>query len=187
MCSFELIIKFKNLEINESLSTPQVRKTKLVNQNSLMLTFLYWVVGITMIGIMCCFIIWVSVCSATASTCNFDESSSLLLPISVLNILTWILLLASTLILMRIMNKRFGDSYRASQIKLIIYLSVFSLSFLLRGVWDIIQNYKKMSLGNVVDAITVFIIYFFCEWLPIFVIYLSHYSDFSSEAQPNDS
>jgi len=44
-----------------------------------------------------------------------------------------------------------------------------------------------MSLGNVVDAITVFIIYFFCEWLPIFVIYLSHYSDFSSEAQANDS
>ena len=40
-----------------------------------------------------------------------------------------------------------------------------------------------MNLGNVVDAITVFVIYFFCEWLPIFVIYLSHYSDFSSEAQ----
>jgi hypothetical protein len=88
---------------------------------------------------------------------------------------------------MRMINTRFGDSYRESQIKLIIYLSVFSISFLLRGVWDIVQNYKKMNLGDLVNAITVFVIYFFCEWLPIFVIYLSHFSDFSSEAQQNDS
>ena len=138
MCSFELIIKFKNLEINESLSTNQQRKTKLVTQNSVMLYGLYWGIGITMVGILCSFIVWVSICSVTANTCNFSNSSSLLLPISVLNILTWIMLLSSTLILMRMMNKRFGDSYRESQIKLIIYLSVFSLSFLLRGVWDIV-------------------------------------------------
>jgi hypothetical protein len=85
------------------------------------------------------------------------------------------------------MNTRFGDSYRASQIKLIIYLSVFSISFLLRGVWDIVQNYKKMDLGDWMNAITVFVIYFFCEWLPIFVIYLSHFSDFSAEVQSKQS
>lgn len=152
-----------------------------------MLLFLYWGIGITMVGILCSFIIWVSLCSFTTDKCNFSNSSSLLLPISVLNFITWILLLSSTLILMRIMNTRFGDSYRASQIKLIIYLSVFSLSFLLRGIWDIVQNYKKMDLGNLMDAITVFIIYFFCEWLPIFVIYLSHYSDFSAEIQPKEA
>jgi hypothetical protein len=152
-----------------------------------MLLFLYWGIGIIMVGILCSFIIWVSLCSFTTDKCNFSNSSSLLLPISVLNFITWILLLSSTLILMRIMNTRFGDSYRVSQIKLIIYLSVFSLSFLLRGIWDIVQNYKKMDLGNLMDAITVFIIYFFCEWLPIFVIYLSHYSDFSAETQPKEA
>jgi len=140
-----------------------------------MLYGLYWGIGITMVGILCSFIVWVSVCSVESNSCNFSNSSSLLLPISVLNILTWIMLLTSTLLLMRMMNKRFGDSYRDSQIKLIIYLSVFSLSFLLRGVWDIVQNYKKMNLDDLMDAITVFVIYFFCEWLPIFVIYLSHF------------
>jgi len=152
-----------------------------------MLFGLYWSIGITMVGILCCFIIWVSICSFNSDTCNFSDSSSLLLPISVLNILTWLLLLSSTLILMKMMNTRFGDSYRDSQVKLIIYLSVFSISFLLRGIWDIVQNYKKMNLGNLVNAITVFVIYFFCEWLPIFVIYLSHFSDFSAEAQSTDT
>ena len=152
-----------------------------------MLFGLYWSIGITMVGILCCFIIWVSICSFNSDTCNFSDSSSLLLPISVLNILTWLLLLSSTLILMKMMNTRFGDSYRDSQVKLIIYLSVFSISFLLRGVWDIVQNYKKMNLSNFVNAITVFVIYFFCEWLPIFVIYLSHFSDFSAEAQSTDT
>lgn len=152
-----------------------------------MLLGLYWSIGITMIGILCCFIIWVSICSINSDTCNFSDSSSLLLPISMLNLLTWLLLLSSTLILMKMMSSRFGDSYRDSQVKLIIYLSVFSISFLLRGVWDIVQNYKKMNLSNLVNAITVFVIYFFCEWLPIFVIYLSHFSDFSAEAQSTDT
>jgi hypothetical protein len=143
-----------------------------------MLLGLYWSIGVTMVGILCCFIVWVCICSFNTDTCNFSNSSSLLLPISVLNILTWLLLLSSTLILMRMMNTRFGDSYRASQIKLIIYLSVFSISFLLRGVWD---------LGDWMNAITVFVIYFFCEWLPIFVIYLSHFSDFSAEVQSKQS
>lgn len=152
-----------------------------------MLLGLYWSIGITMAGILCCFIVWVCVCSINTNTCNISDTSNLLLPISVLNILTWLLLLSSTLILMRMINTRFGDSYRESQIKLIIYLSVFSISFLLRGVWDIVQNYKKMDLSDLVNAITVFVIYFFCEWLPIFVIYLSHFSDFSSEAQHKES
>jgi O-antigen/teichoic acid export membrane protein len=83
--------------------------------------------------------------------------------------------------LRQILKKRFGDTYTFAQRKLVIYLSVFSLSFLLRGIFDAVQKTKTINTNTVWSAVEVFVIYFFCEWLPIFVIYLHHHEDFKNE------
>jgi len=38
-----------------------------------------------------------------------------------------------------------------------------------------------MPKSKVMDAFIVFTIYFFCEWLPIFTVYLFHLQDFRAE------
>ena len=135
-----------------------------------------------MVVILLSFLLWVAVCgSMNAEQCNFSNSTSLLIPISVLNFVTWLLLLVSTMSLRQILKKRFGDTYTFAQRKLVIYLSVFSLSFLLRGIFDAVQKTKTINTNTVWSAVEVFVIYFFCEWLPIFVIYLHHHEDFKNE------
>jgi hypothetical protein len=53
------------------------------------------------------------------------------------------------------------------------YLIVFGFSFLVRGTYDIIQNYKTIT-NETVKIVMMIVLYFLCEWLPIFVIYMHH-------------
>lgn len=59
------------------------------------------------------------------------------------------------------------------------YLIIFCSSFLVRGTFDIFQNYAAASMGNVFTGVMLVVLYFFCEWLPICVIYIHHRQDFT--------
>lgn len=65
------------------------------------------------------------------------------------------------------------------------YLIVFGVSFLIRGTFDTFQNYRAVS-NKVIDSIMMVVIYFGCEWLPIFVIYWHHRQDFSFELEKRE-
>lgn len=62
--------------------------------------------------------------------------------------------------------------------RLIVSLGFFTLSFLTRGCWDISQFAGTIIVKNNLDAIAVFITYFVCEWIPLFIVYLHHFLDF---------
>lgn len=42
-----------------------------------------------------------------------------------------------------------------------------------------------MQLSEIGHALLVFTIYFFCEWLPMFAVYMFHLQDFHSEYEYN--
>ena len=78
------------------------------------------------------------------------------------------------------LNKRFGEKeFSAPKFRLIILLAFFSLSFFVRGTWDLMLYFNEhlhlhIKLNSYEMATMIFVVYFFTEWLPIFVIYLVH-------------
>ena len=86
-----------------------------------------------------------------------------------------------TLTFVSMLNKRFGEAeFAGPKRKLKFYLAVFSLSFFVRGTWDLF-----VANTNVVDTLSpaqfapvLFFIYFLTEWLPVFIIYLAHVAAF---------
>ena len=93
------------------------------------------------------------------------------------NICVWLLLSLATCSFVRMLNKRFGEAeFSGPKCKLYIFLSVFSLSFFVRGTWDLYLYYSPNDIGsNQQDyAATVFLVYFLTECCPICCIYLNH-------------
>jgi len=94
---------------------------------------------------------------------------------AILYIVVWIFLFVSTWSFIVMLNKRFGEAkFTGPKCKLIGFLSVFSLSFFVRGTWDLIAPFVSISSGASM-AVLMFTVYFLTELLPIFVIYLAHY------------
>jgi hypothetical protein len=60
-------------------------------------------------------------------------------------------------------------------------LVVFGLSYLVRGSFDTFQHYYQVVDNPVFFFVMLIVIYFFCEWLPIAVIYIHHRQDFYHE------
>ncbi len=58
---------------------------------------------------------------------------------------------------------------------------VFGLSYLVRGSFDTFQFYYPVVDNPVFFFVMLIVIYFFCEWLPIAVIYIHHRQDFYHE------
>jgi len=58
--------------------------------------------------------------------------------LAVSNIIVWILLFAATCSFVRMLNKRFGErKFSGPKCKFFIFLTVFSVSFLVRGTYDL--------------------------------------------------
>ena len=74
------------------------------------------------------------------------------------------------------LNKRFGeDEFSGPKCRLIVFLVVFSFGFFVRGTWDLVVKYSAFDLDDPqVMAVLIFVVYFFTEWMPIFVIYVAH-------------
>lgn len=185
MLSVECIIKYKILEIDEAPELSICERQAGTKRAKHVLLALYWMIGLAMGAIFLTFFVWAFYCKFTTDQiCQFEKSASLVLPIAVLNLVIWALLLATTLFFVRTINKRFGAAFRPARIKLLLFMTLFSLSFGLRGSWDIAQYADDRFMAGATDEInaaTMFFIYFVCEWLPIFVIYLHHRQDFMVE------
>ena len=77
-------------------------------------------------------------------------------------------------------NKRFGKDFANAKIKLFTVLSVFSLSFLIRASWDFYIQFNadvKFENPRVWSSI-LFSMYFWTEWLPLAVVFMTHFCDF---------
>ena len=74
------------------------------------------------------------------------------------------------------LNHRFGEKeFAGPKCRLFFYLSVFSLSFFVRGTYDLVLVVSGDDWQSErVQAMLLFLVYFLTEWLPIFVIYLTH-------------
>ena len=58
------------------------------------------------------------------------------------NIVVWIILAFSTVSFIRMLNKRFGEQeFAGPKCRLIFFLSVFSLSFFVRGAYDLVATF----------------------------------------------
>ena len=58
--------------------------------------------------------------------------------LALLNIIVWALLAFLTYVFVRMLNNRFGESeFAGPKCKFITFLIVFSLSFAIRGSWDL--------------------------------------------------
>lgn len=67
MCSFEIIMKFKNLETNESQDKTSTEKTEIVKKNSQILKVLYLGLGFLMVIILLSFLLWVAICGSMST------------------------------------------------------------------------------------------------------------------------
>ena len=70
--------------------------------------------------------------------CQFNGSYFGPLYLAILNIIVWILLAYTTFLFVRMLNRRFGeDEFSGPKCKFFTFLFVFSLSFAIRGLWDL--------------------------------------------------
>ena len=95
----------------------------------------------------------------------------------------------TTFTFVRMLNKRFGEAeFSGPKCKFFTFLFVFSLSFAIRGSWDLGIYIDPIDIHSKTDyAIILFVLYFVTEWLPIFVIYLTHLWAFHALVQRHKS
>ena len=66
--------------------------------------------------------------------------------LAISNIVVWFLLLLATFSFVSMLNKRFGEAeFSGPKCKLYIFLGVFSLSFFVRGTWDLAVYYADFK------------------------------------------
>ena len=92
------------------------------------------------------------------------------------NVIVWIALTVVTIIFIKMLNKRFGEEeFNGPKRRLKFYLAIFSLSFCVRGSWDIAISVNPITWNDPKKfAPVLFTLYFLTEWLPIFILYLAH-------------
>ena len=185
MLSVGCIIKYRDLSLDENPDLTPEQKRTAQQKNKLILTVLYVVIAVMMLSTVVFFCCWAGYCTIEdGSRCTFTKAASLTLEIAIFNLVVWALLVLATLSFYDQIKGRFnGKSFKCAVAKLFLYLTLFSLSFGLRGTWDLYQSTKNsgMPKSEMTQAWLVFIIYFFCEFLPIFAVYLIHLQDFRAE------
>ena len=169
----ESIIKYRNFKIREeSTVSPCMLKRKVqLNQRILTISYivLYSLMGILILTFAITAIVY------TKKDHIFDGTYFAPLVLAISNILVWFLLLLATCSFVSMLNKRFGEAeFSGPKCKLFFFLSVFSLSFFVRGTWDLFIHFWDVEFSESGMAAVIFAVYFFTEWLPIFIIYLNH-------------
>ena len=75
----------------------------------------------------------------------------------------------------RMINLRFGDNrFVAAKMRLRVVIVFFSISFLIRSCWDFTIEFREVSVDAGLNALIIFLVYFFTEFMPIFTIYFMH-------------
>ena len=89
-----------------------------------------------------------------------------------------ILLATVATLFIREIGVRYGQSYRRAKITVATYLTLFSLSFLIRGTNDIFMMLPGRGDWFIYSAPWCVAFYFLTEWLPLCVIFSVHISQF---------
>ena len=110
--------------------------------------------------------------------CNYESSFIGLAPIITGNYLNMILLSTVAGIFIYKINMRYGSIYKKTQYTIATYLTLFTLSFLIRGASDtmllIEANQDTMTFPFIHSAVYSFFFYFMTEWLPLAVMFATH-------------
>ena len=108
-----------------------------------------------------------------------DVSNFRPLPLGLLSITLWVILAVVSILFIRMLNQRFGgQKFEGTKNRIKIVLVLFSLSFLMRSIWDVAISFNEMNFNPGLMSLINFVFYFITEWLPIFFIYAMHASAF---------
>jgi len=148
MLSVGCIIKYRELSLDENDDLSPEQKRTAHQKNKLILTILYTSIATLMLVIVVAFCGWAGYCTINDGIhCTFKKAASLTLEIAVFNLIVWALLVAATLSFYDQIKRRFnGKSFKNAIRKLFLYLTLFSLSFGLRGTWDLYQSTKNSGM-----------------------------------------
>ena len=172
MLTVESIMKIQNHKVR-SLEEHNF-KQKLA-RNKLILDICYYILWAIIISMVVTFGYKEGVC-VVKQNCIFEHTYMWPMPLAVTVVIVWIVLAFTTCIFVIMLHRRYSDSSFASpRRKLIGFLSVFSLSFFVRGTWDFIISSAIHLQDETSMAILIFFVYFVTEWVPIFVIFLYHF------------
>ena len=169
----ESIIKYRNFKIREESTISACMLKRQVQLNQRILTICYIVLYTLMAILILSFAITTIVYAQKGHTFDGTYFAPLVLAIS--TIVVWFLLTLATCSFVSMLNKRFGEAeFTGPKRKLLAFLCVFSLSFFVRGTWDLFIHFWDIEFNESGMAAVIFAVYFLTEWLPIFVIYLNH-------------
>jgi hypothetical protein len=87
-----------------------------------------------------------------------------------------LLLIAAIMFLTKI-NSRYGALFRKARLAVTSYMTLFTISFLVRGVCDILVSKDGYEVV-LTSAIGLFLFYSFTELIPMFVLYSVHIGQF---------
>ena len=133
MLSVECVVKYRNLAHSENTSIIVCERELLIKRNLRILRLCYIAIFSLMALIICYFLFTAVLPSDKCITSSY----SLALPIGFLNLIVWGLLMVSTISFVKQINERFaGHEYKTVKNKLVSILVIFSMSFLLRGMWN---------------------------------------------------
>ncbi len=175
MLTLESIVKYKNFKILETRAITPCELKQKMNVNKARLDICYYILYALFAIFVVGFVALYALC--VTSECSFIKGSYVMpLELAIANIVVWIVLSICTFSFVSMLNKRFGsDEFRGPKCKLLCFLSLFSLSFFVRGTWDLVLYHWPIEFANEQDmAAVIFVVYFTTEWLPIFAIYLTH-------------
>lgn len=138
MLNLESIVKYKNFKILETQAITKCRLKEKMAVNHKRLDMCYWALYTITAVLTISFIVAYALC--ISSECTFIQGSYLMpLELAIANIVVWVFLAISTFAFVSMLNKRFGsEQFHGPKCSLFGFLSVFSLSFFVRGTWDLV-------------------------------------------------
>lgn len=136
MLTFESIIKLKNFKIREQQTISNADLKIKMKRNKRFLDGSYFAIYIMLFIIIAFFTSAEVFC--VMKHCDFEGSYFGPLYLAIFNIVVWFMLALSTFVFVRMLNNRFGETeFTGPKIKFFTFLTVFSLSFAIRGSWDL--------------------------------------------------
>lgn len=137
MLNCESIMRYKNFKILEMQAATKCEVKRIRARNQRCIDTAYIVLYLLMTFFIAFFVIKEVIC--LADSCDFQGSYFGPIYLSIANLFVWFLLALTTCSFVSMLNKRFGEEhFRTHKCKLILFLSVFSLSFFVRGTYDLV-------------------------------------------------
>jgi len=172
----ESILKYKNLLTNENIDLSPEERLRRIEKKLKMIDLIHWVPVILMVIITIYFTVREICCAINKCSEDYEAHAFVAYePIIVCNFINFLLLATVAILFIRELNLRYGQSYSRAKNTVATYMTLFSLSYLIRGTDDIFLliplNFKALH-----SATWLVLFYFLTEVLPMCVIFSVHIS-----------